>query len=303
MGHIGDSFNPSSPPSISFLPLRSPSFQPGVRKLQTSASTPPACLHLLFFAVSTLILATPRIIPRLQTLFSSLKFQKPLVGGYSTITSPRPTGIFGSTALFATATYSTFKPILTHPSDLTMAKYANPPQAPPLFTGTKESIVTDAKVLCDNTRALLDKLVADIKPSDTNGATFDTVVRPQAEDENESALGARILGFYQYVSGDSALRDASTEAEKIMDEFGIEVSMREDVFSLVDAIYSRSGLKESKDVNPDRLIDATLAESTGFQDAEARCCWRRSARATSRTGWACPQVRREIDSRRSSCAW
>ncbi|KAK3319004.1 peptidase family M3-domain-containing protein [Apodospora peruviana] len=151
-----------------------------------------------------------------------------------------------------------------------MAKYANPPQAPPLFTGTKDSIVSDAKALCDNTRSLLDKLVAEVKPAeDLEAASFETVMRPQTEDENASSLSARILGFYQYVSGDSALRDASTEAEKIMDEFGIECSMREDVFQLVDAVYKSSGLAASMDKDKERLIDEALAKSAGLDNVES----------------------------------
>ncbi|KAM7198400.1 hypothetical protein V8F20_006161 [Naviculisporaceae sp. PSN 640] len=151
-----------------------------------------------------------------------------------------------------------------------MSKYANPPQAPPLFTGTKESIVADANAACNTTRSLLDKLVAEIKPAeDPKSATFETVLRPQIEDENASSLSARILGFYQYVSSDSALRDASTEAEKIMDEFGIECSMREDVFRLVDAVYQSSGLAASKEANAERLIDEALAKSAGLENVES----------------------------------
>jgi metallopeptidase MepB len=150
-----------------------------------------------------------------------------------------------------------------------MSKYANPPQPPPLFTGTKDSIVSDAQALCDKSRTLLDKLVAEVNPKDTNQATFDKVLVPQIEDENEGSLTGRILGFYQYVSSEAGLRNASTEAEKLMDEFGIEMSMREDVFRLVDAVYQASGLKEAKEKAEDGLIDNKLAQKLGFEDAES----------------------------------
>ncbi|KAH8911575.1 metalloendopeptidase-like protein [Coniochaeta sp. PMI_546] len=149
-----------------------------------------------------------------------------------------------------------------------MSKYANPPQPPPLFTGTKDSIVSDAQALCDKSRSLLDRLVAEINPKDSSQATFDKVLVPQIEDENEGSLTARILGFYQYVSSEEGLRNASTEAEKLMDEFGIEMSMREDVFRLVDAVYQASGLKEAKEKAEDGLIDNKLAKHLGFEDAE-----------------------------------
>ncbi len=128
-------------------------------------------------------------------------------------------------------------------------KYKNPPQAPPTFTGTKESIVSDAKHLCETTRVLLDKVVADV-PADK--ASFGSVLLPIAEDENQAQLSGRILGFYQYVSDDADLRNASTEAEKLMDDFSIECNMREDVFTLVDTLF-RTQKDREPDLNPESL--------------------------------------------------
>lgn len=99
-----------------------------------------------------------------------------------------------------------------------MDKYKKPPQAPPTFIGTKDNIVSDTKALCEKTRAVLDNLVAQVPANDSSKTTFDNVLLPQILDENQSALSSRILGFYQYVSSDAELRDASTEAEKILDE-------------------------------------------------------------------------------------
>lgn len=120
-------------------------------------------------------------------------------------------------------------------------KYKNPPQAPPTFTGTKESIVSDAKAACEATRSLLDKLVAEV-PADK--ATFASILAPMAVDENESQLSTRILGFYQYVSANEDLRNASTEAEKLMDDFTIECNMRDDVYKLVEAAFQAQKSKE-----------------------------------------------------------
>lgn len=132
-------------------------------------------------------------------------------------------------------------------------KYKTPPQAPPTFAGTTESIVGDAKALCDASRKLLDGIVADV-PVDK--ATFASVLAPMAEDENQSGLSARILGFYQYVSASAELRNSSTEAEKIMDEFSIECNMREDVFKLVDSAFQRQKTTEPDlDAESLRLLD------------------------------------------------
>ena len=123
-------------------------------------------------------------------------------------------------------------------------KYKTPPQAPPSFAATKESIMADTKALCEKNRSLLDKLVAEIPANDSSKTTFDTVILPQALDENETWLAGSILQFFSSVSADSELRHASTEAEKYMNEFSIEMSMREDVFRIVEAVYNAEGGKE-----------------------------------------------------------
>jgi metallopeptidase MepB len=73
-----------------------------------------------------------------------------------------------------------------------------------------------------------------------------------AKDENNSNLQTRIIGFYQAVSGDGKLRDASSKAEEIMDEFGIGASMREDIFKLVDAAYKKG---DKLDPESQRLLE------------------------------------------------
>ncbi|KAI1817930.1 peptidase family M3 [Poronia punctata] len=128
-------------------------------------------------------------------------------------------------------------------------KYKNPPQAPPTFTGTKESIVEDAKALCESTRTLLDKLVADV-PAEKS--SFASVLVPMIDEENVSQLRSRILGFYQYVSADADLRNASTEAEKLMDDFSIECVMRDDVYALVEAAYQAQKTNEPN-LDPESL--------------------------------------------------
>lgn len=83
-------------------------------------------------------------------------------------------------------------------------------------------------------------------------ADFKSVLLPVALDDNKMAIESHIIGFYQAVSTDKALRDASTEAEKLLDDFSIESSMREDVFKLVDAVLQK---KESLDAESQRLLE------------------------------------------------
>lgn len=130
-----------------------------------------------------------------------------------------------------------------------MDKYKQPPQAPPTFIGTKDDIVSDTKVLCEKSRSVLDGLVAKFS-NDPSKATFENVLLPVIHDENEAALSSRILGFYQYVSASEDLRNASSQAESILDEFGIEMGMREDVFKIVDAVFEK---KDSLGLDPESL--------------------------------------------------
>ena len=95
----------------------------------------------------------------------------------------------------------------------------------------------------------MDTIVADVKPAD---ASFKNVLSPIADDENSMSLQSHILDFYQSVSANQDLRNASTEAEKLFDDFSIEASMREDVFALVEAALQRG---EKLDPESQRLLE------------------------------------------------
>ncbi|PBP18423.1 peptidase family M3, partial [Diplocarpon rosae] len=168
-------------------------------------------LSLLIFFTIFFTLAPSRVGLRLSSLFAQIR---PLVY------NPK---------------LSSFRPITN--STMAPAQYRSPPQAPPHFTATATSLIADAKALCDKTRDLLDAIVANVTPED---ATFENVVLPIAQGEDAVALQARLIGFYQATSTEAALRDASSKAEEIMDGFGIEAGMREDVFKLVDAVWAKA---------------------------------------------------------------
>ena len=110
-------------------------------------------------------------------------------------------------------------------------------------------MIEDTKRLIDRSRAVQDSIVAQVKANDAN---FSHVVLPMAYDENEMGLEAPIIGFYQAVSTDQSLRNASTEAEKLLDDFSIESSMREDVYQLVEAALKKA---EKLDPESQRLLE------------------------------------------------
>jgi len=110
-------------------------------------------------------------------------------------------------------------------------------------------VVEDTKRLVDKSRSIQDKIVAEVKDKD---ASFKNIMLPMAYDENTMALEAHIIGFYQAVSTNQELRDASTEAERLLDDFSIESSMREDVYNVVEAAFHKG---ENLDPESQRLLE------------------------------------------------
>jgi len=114
--------------------------------------------------------------------------------------------------------------------------FRRPPQDPPLFTGTPESVVRDTTSLIERSKALTDKIVSELNPQT---ASFQNVIRPVAYNDNNDGLEANILTFYQSVAASKALRDASEKAQNLLKDFSVESSMREDMFKLVEAIHQK----------------------------------------------------------------
>ena len=95
----------------------------------------------------------------------------------------------------------------------------------------------------------MDKLAAEIKPAD---ATFKNVLLPMALDDNVMGLKGNIIGFYKSVSTNADLRAKSNEAEQLMDKYGTEAALREDVYKLVDAAKAKG---EKLDPESQRLLE------------------------------------------------
>lgn len=71
--------------------------------------------------------------------------------------------------------------------------------------------------------------------SDTS-RTFENTAEPISLVEGYLATFSSSLTFPQYVSTDKKVRDASVEANKAIDDFLVEVSMREDLYAAIKAI-------------------------------------------------------------------
>lgn len=131
-----------------------------------------------------------------------------------------------------------------------MATFKTPPQSPPTFTATPSSIIADTNRLISQSRKVQDSVAGSVS---AESATFDNALLPLARDENLMALETHILGFYQAVSTDQKLRDASSEAESLMDDFGIETAMREDLYLLVAAALANK--KDQLQPESQRLLE------------------------------------------------
>jgi len=126
-----------------------------------------------------------------------------------------------------------------------MSDFKTPPQDPQQFTATPESILREAQRLIENSGSLHDRIVSEIPPGD---ATFENVIVPFAQDENARLTSLRVLGFYQSVSLNAELREASRKSQNMLQEFALQYKQRRDLFVLIDATHV-----SERDVSQKRL--------------------------------------------------
>ncbi|KAH8680766.1 metallopeptidase MepB [Xylariales sp. PMI_506] len=128
-----------------------------------------------------------------------------------------------------------------------MASTVMPPQPPPEFNATAESVLSDAKGIIEKTQKLHASLVQDVLP-DT--ATFENVLLALARAENDLITSTRFLSAYNSISEDAGVREASAEAKNLFEAFKTETAMNEPLFRLVDAV-----LKAQSKPGQDNLDD------------------------------------------------
>lgn len=113
-----------------------------------------------------------------------------------------------------------------------------PPQAPPLFNYTADTVKQLACSIIDTRRKLLDKIASTIT---RETATFENVVEAIARDYDYASIDTRVIYFYTKAATREELRDACRKADDELGDNEIDSSMREDVFQLIDVIHSRRG--------------------------------------------------------------
>lgn len=86
---------------------------------------------------------------------------------------------------------------------------------------------------------------------------FETVMRPWTLAESRFTTQIASFNFPQYVSPSAEIRDASVEATRLIDEFSIETSMREDLFKVAKTVSEK---KEQLPAEEARFLAKVLLE-------------------------------------------
>lgn len=86
--------------------------------------------------------------------------------------------------------------------------------------------------------------------------TFETVILPMSRVDNAVAGLGHLATSLSYFSPEKDIRDASVEAEKEYDAFGIEQGMRKDLYDAVQNVFKKTDLN-ALDPEDARLLTKT----------------------------------------------
>jgi len=120
---------------------------------------------------------------------------------------------------------------------------------------TPGDLEKDAQKLIEDAKAVYDLVGAVEKDK----VTFNSVIKPLLDIERDSYTRGVALQLPSMVALDKELRDASSEAEKKLDEFSVEMSMRKDIF---DTLVAFSESEEAKGLEPEikRYVEKSVMD-------------------------------------------
>ncbi|EKM79421.1 hypothetical protein AGABI1DRAFT_113982 [Agaricus bisporus var. burnettii JB137-S8] len=136
-----------------------------------------------------------------------------------------------------------------------------PPQSPLQWDHAAQDISRLTQQAIDADRALQDKVAA----LDPKNCTFESVFVELAFAETKLDAITEPLAFYQNVSPSKELRDASNEAEALVRDYGVESSMRVDVYKAKVAArdnLKKSGQWDKLSSEEQRLVDKMILDGT-----------------------------------------
>lgn len=120
-----------------------------------------------------------------------------------------------------------------------------PPQKAPSWNTSPEKILEIAESNIAKSKALLDDIVAQESPN------WDSAMKKYLQFRAVSDSQTTPITFYQSVSTDKALRDASTKADELLSEYEIDSGMRVDVYQAFSKVFAN--LPESLDPESVRI--------------------------------------------------
>ncbi|XP_033636592.1 thimet oligopeptidase-like isoform X3 [Asterias rubens] len=107
---------------------------------------------------------------------------------------------------------------------------------------TPEDINTKAEELIKQCKAVYDA-VGSLKKDALN---YENTLQALANNDCEYGVHRNMLDFPQHTSPDKAMREASTEADKKLSDFDVEMSMRQDVFDNLMAYQEKTDVSKLK---------------------------------------------------------
>ncbi|KAF7314194.1 Metallopeptidase MepB [Mycena kentingensis (nom. inval.)] len=137
-----------------------------------------------------------------------------------------------------------------------------PPQQPLDWSHTPAEVLSLTKELIEKDKANIDRIAA-LPAAECN---FESVFVALANAEASYDAATDPLAFYQNVSPSKALRDASTEADSLYREYGIEATMRVDLYKAklaAEQNIKASGAWDKLSAEDKRLVECARWQTRG----------------------------------------
>ncbi|KAM4063784.1 peptidase family M3 domain-containing protein [Hirsutella rhossiliensis] len=112
----------------------------------------------------------------------------------------------------------------------------SPPQKPPGFTATADSIVQETDFFLQGLLETHDRVSRQVTPED---ARFDNVILPLVHGDNSRIHHGRTLDLYDLLSSDADVQEAASKARARLDQFALESGLRQDLYQLVGPVKTQ----------------------------------------------------------------
>ncbi|KAG9235421.1 metallopeptidase MepB [Amylocarpus encephaloides] len=151
--------------------------------------------------------------------------------------------------------------------------FPTPPQLPVAFTHCPESLLWITQEAIASSKKKFDHIA--LQSSAT--PTFAQGVLPLAFEENKLTNQGSLTGFYKYVAYSRELRDASIVADRLWIAYAREVTLREDLFKIVDGVYRKRRKSENLDFESQHYLSkkhaGLLRNGLGIRHQQSRKCF------------------------------